>query len=188
MPAYSVGNRNEDSEFWLPLEVACQDTKIEYTRESERILQWWFSGPEQLVGLKVAPICGLAKPWGVKALEDKVQRNNLVFDTVRREHLSSRSETNGVFSPVLSALSLTPHLCSSKCVMGLTPAIHPPTDTARGSSQSDISLWESQISWSRAQSRKTAHFRCCLRSQFVLLTQWFELRVPMIPSSSLVIC
>ena len=75
---------------------------------------------------------------GSKDLEDRVQRNNLVSDTVRREHLSSRSETNGVFSPVLAALSLTPHLCSSKCVMGLPPAIHPPTDTARGSSQSDI--------------------------------------------------
>lgn len=125
---------------------------------------------------------------GSKDLEDRVQRNNLVSDTVRREHLSSRSETNGVFSPVLAARSLTPHLCSSKCVMGLPPAIHPPTDTARGSSQSGIGLWESQVSWSRAQSHKTAHFRCRLRSQSVLLTQWFELRVPMIPSSGVVIC
>ena len=140
------------------------------------------------VGLKVALICGLAKPWGVKDLEDKVQRNNLVFDTIRREHLSSWSETNGVFSPMLSELSLTPHLCSSKCVMGLPLAIYPPTDTARGSSQSDISLWESQISWSRAQSHKTAHFRCRLRSQHVLLAQRFELRVPTIPSSSVVMC
>lgn len=140
------------------------------------------------VGLKAAPICGMAKPWGGKDLEDRVQRNNLVFDTVRREHLSSWSETNGVFSPVLSALSLTPHLCSSKCVMGLPPAIYPPTDTARGFSQSDISLRESQISWSRAQSHKTVHFRCRLRSQLEILTQCFELRVPMILSLSVVIC
>lgn len=126
------------------------------------------------------------KALGSKDLEDRVQRNNLVSDTVRREHLSSRSETNGVFSPALAARSLTPHLCSSKCVMGLPPAIHPPTDTARGSSQSDIGLWESQVSWSRAQSQKTAHFRCRLRSQPVLLTQWFEPRVPMIPSSGVV--